>query len=109
MKQKANYPKNKKNNKNNKKIDLFLAFRRKAKMLFFKPQNFPLLLGSYSLLKDEGNNQKSKNMWSFYPIKMTQEHKTHTLSPQPVACWKSHGWSCLSLKLTTRHFSASAS
>ena len=31
MKEKANYPKKKKNNKNNKKIDLFLAFRRKAK------------------------------------------------------------------------------
>ena len=27
MKQNANYPKNKKNNKNKKKIDLFLAFR----------------------------------------------------------------------------------
>ena len=32
MKEKANYP-NKNNNKNNKKkIELFLAFRRKAKM-----------------------------------------------------------------------------
>ena len=33
MKEKANYPKNNNNKKN--KIDLFLAFRRKAKKNFF--------------------------------------------------------------------------
>ena len=37
MKEKANYP-NK--NKNNKKIDLFLAFRRKAKKPNNKTNNF---------------------------------------------------------------------
>ena len=35
MEEKANYPKNNKK-KNNKKIDLFLAFRRKAKMVLPK-------------------------------------------------------------------------
>ena len=34
MKEKANYPKKKNNNNNKRKIDLFLAFRRKAKMCF---------------------------------------------------------------------------
>ena len=34
MKEKANYPKNN-NNKKNNKIDLFLAFRQKAKKNFF--------------------------------------------------------------------------
>ena len=37
MKEKANYPKNKNNKKNKKKkIDLFLAFRRKAKIILIK-------------------------------------------------------------------------
>ena len=42
MKEKANYPKN--NNTNKKKIDHFLAFRRKAKIAYISTDNAMAIL-----------------------------------------------------------------